>query len=205
MSPFVVAGPPLAACCVAVGARSAREAGVADRLAIGRSSTSSAARAAARRRPVVRCRRAPWLGRREGRRRRARHRVRGRRACGAGAPGADHLADRDRGAVRRRGRRARGGGAIGCVADAGDPVCRERGRTTGARGARAAGGRSRYRDRVGPTRSDRGPRATRPPRSSSSSARSSSTGAAEVTCPSCSIRWRPRSGTASASRAKCDP
>jgi len=40
MSPFVVAGPPLAACCVAVGARSAREASVADRLAIGRSSTT---------------------------------------------------------------------------------------------------------------------------------------------------------------------
>jgi tight adherence protein B len=40
MNPFAVAGPPLAACCVAVGARSAREARITDRLAIGRPSTA---------------------------------------------------------------------------------------------------------------------------------------------------------------------
>lgn len=40
MNAIVVAGLPLAACCVAVGERSAREASIAERLAVGRSSST---------------------------------------------------------------------------------------------------------------------------------------------------------------------
>jgi len=40
MNPLGVVGLPIAACCVALGARSARETRIAERLAIGRSSAT---------------------------------------------------------------------------------------------------------------------------------------------------------------------